>query len=321
MKRFSICLTICVLIAGLIVGCGGARTAVPARQYFITIAAGSANDVYYPLGSALVAVFNKAAAGLNASMQNNVGAADTPLTLLTAGKANLAFVPGDTAYYAMNGMEMFKGKPALNMQALTSLYVESVQVLVLDQTAVRSVADLKGKRVAVGTAGSSSEANARQILGIYGITYNDVRVQYLPAAEAVNALKSGAVDAVFMTAEAPSSIIAALAGQVKIRLLPIAADKAELLIGQYPFYSKNIVPARSYANVDRDMETVAIPMLLAATERMDEEAGYKIVKTMYDNMETLQAAHPAGLNWDKNKALAGVAIPINPGTEKFFQEK
>ena len=321
MKRFFIYLIACVLIAGLIVGCGGARTATPARQYFITIAAGNANDVNYPLGSALVEVFNKAAAGINASLQNNVGATDTPLTLLAAGKANLAVVPGDTAYYAMNGMEMFKGKPALNLQALTSLYVESVQILVLDKTPVRSVADLKGKRIAVGTAGSGSEANARQILGAYGITYNDVSVQYLPLADAVNALKNGTVEAAFATVEAPSSMIAAAAAQTKIRLLPIEAGKAELLIGQYPFYAKSTVAARSYANVDRDAETLAIPMLLTATERMDEEVGYKIVKTMYDNMDALQAAHPAGLNRDKNKALAGAGIPINPGVEKFFKEK
>lgn len=321
MKRFFIYLIACVLIAGLIVGCGGARTATPARQYFITIAAGNANDVNYPLGSALVEVFNKAAAGINASLQNNVGATDTPLTLLAAGKANLAVVPGDTAYYAMNGMEMFKGKPALNLQALTSLYVESVQILVLDKTPVRSVADLKGKRIAVGTAGSGSEANARQILGAYGITYNDVSVQYLPLADAVNALKNGTVEAVFATVEAPSSMIAAAAAQTKIRLLPIEAGKAELLIGQYPFYAKSTIAARSYANLDRDTETLAIPMLLTATERMDEEVGYKIVKTMYDNMDALQAAHPAGLNRDKNKALAGAGIPINPGVEKFFKEK
>lgn len=318
MKRFAIYLLAGVFLAGVAAGCG-ARTATPARQYFITIAAGNANDVYYPLGSALVEVFNKGAAGINASLQTN---GDTPLNLLSAGKANLAFVPSDVAYYAMNGMEMFKGKPAIQLQALSSLYAEAVQILVLDNNAtIRNVADLKGKRVAAGPVGSASEATARQLLGVYGITYNDVRVQYLPLAEAVNALRNGVVDAAIVTTETPSAIVAAAAAQTKLRLLPVETGKAELLISQYPFYAKGLIPAKSYANVERDTETVGVPVLLIAAERMDEEVGYKIIKAMYNNVETLQAAHPAGITMDKTRALSGAAIPINPGAEKFFKEK
>ena len=229
-------------------------------------------------------ILNKEIPGMNASAQST-GATVANINMLKDNSVDLAIVQNDITYYAVNGTEMFKGK-----------------------------------RVAVGAAGSGAEANARQILEAYGITYNDIDVQYLSFAEGASALKDGNVDAAFLTAGYPTSSVQDIASQNKVRLLPIDADKADALIAKYPFYTKTTIPAGTYAGFDEDVPTISVMAMLVATDKVDDKMGYDIAKAIFTNLDRLQAAHSVGKLITKDTALKGMSLPMNAGAEKFFKE-
>jgi TRAP transporter TAXI family solute receptor len=264
-------------------------------------------------------IFNKNIKGMNASAQST-GATVANINMLKDGSVDVAIVQNDITYYAANGTEMFKDKKVENLRGLATLYPETCQFVTLDKTGIKSINDLKGKRVAVGAAGSGAEANARQILEAYGITYDDISAQYLSFGEAASALKDGNVDAAFLTAGYPTAAVQDISAQNKIQLLPIDADKADALIAKYPFYTKTTIPAGTYAGFDIAVPTISVMAMLVATDKVDDALGYDLTKSLFSNLDKLQAAHAVGKLITKEGAQKGMPIKMNAGAEKYFKE-
>lgn len=155
----------------LIAGCGGGdkKESSGGEKKFINIATGGTSGTYYPLGGALADILNKNVKGANASAQST-GASVANVNLLKEGKVDIGFIQNDISYYAVNGVEMFKDKAVKNLKGLATLYPETIQIVTTKKTGIKTFAGIKGKRVAVGAAGSGTEANARQILEAAGIT-------------------------------------------------------------------------------------------------------------------------------------------------------
>lgn len=285
---------------------------------FLTIATGGTAGTYYPLGAGMADIWNKNIKGMNAMVQST-GASVANINLLKNKEVDVIFVQNDVAYYAYNGVELFK-EPFPQLRGLATLYPETVQIVALADRGINSVYDLKGKRVAVGAAGSGTEVNARQILAAAGITYKDITVQYLSFAEAANNLKDGNIDAAFVTAGHPTAAIVDLAAVRKIVLVPIAEEIIKALQKDYPFYVKIVVPAGTYKGVDVDVVTVAVKAMLAVREEMPEDLAYQLLKTMYANQKRLIEAHSKGELIIPETAKEGMSIPLHPGAEKFFKE-
>ena len=242
-KRVATALCAVALAVG-VAGCGGGAD----KEQFINIATGGTAGTYYPIGGAIAEVLNKN--GMNASAQST-GASVANINMLKDKQVELAIVQNDITYYAVNGKEMFEeGGKIENLSAIASLYPETCQFIVMDSSGIKSINDLKGKRVAVGAAGSGAEANARQILAAYGITYDDVEEQFLSFAEGAYALKDGTVDAAFVTAGYPTASVQDISSQNKIRILPIDDEHVKKLSDKYPFYTKTTVPAGTYQGFD-----------------------------------------------------------------------
>lgn len=323
MKKLLAFLLGIMVMATMMAGCGGGDKKddkKPAAQKFINIATGGTSGTYFPLGGALADILNKNIPGTNASAQST-GASVANVNLLSQGKVEIAFIQNDIAYYAANGTEMFKGKQVAGLQGLATLYPETVQIVTLKKSGIKSVADFKGKRIAVGAAGSGTEANARQIMEAYGIKYDDIKVQYLSFGEAASALKDGNVDAAFVTAGHPTAAIQDIATQNDVVLVPVDADKADALIKKYPFYTKLVIKAGTYPKQDADVTAVAVKCMLAVTDKMDENTAYAIAKALYGNLDRMKSAHSAANAISKATAKDGMSIKLNPGAEKFFNEK
>ncbi len=326
MKKTFALLVVCMLVVGLLAGCGGdkkpATPAAPAApaKVFVNLATGGTAGVYYPLGGAMAEIFNKNIPGMNASAQST-GASVANINLLKDGKVELALVQNDIAYYAATGTEMFKDKKVPVIQGIASLYNETIQIVTIEGKGIKTVADLKGKRVAVGALGSGTEANARQIMEIFGITYADIKPQYLSFGEAANGLKDGNIDVAFVTAGAPTAAIQDIAAQHKVALVGIPADKAEALIKKYPFYAKQTIKAKTYPTVMADVQTVAVKAMLVTSEKVNADLVYKMTKAIYSNLDRIKAAHAQGANVQKATALEGMGIKVHAGADKFFKEK
>ena len=312
--RILVAATLLIFCTLLLVGCGGSGS-----NKFINIATGGTAGTYYPIGGAMAEILNKAIPGMNASAQST-GATVANINMLKEGSVDLAIVQNDITYYAVNGTEMFKDKKVENLRGIAALYPETCQIVTLESTGIKSIADLKGKRVAVGAAGSGAEANARQILEAYGITYDDIDEQFLSFGEAASALKDGNVDAAFVTAGFPTAAVQDITSQNKVRLLPIEADKADALIAKYPFYTKTVIPAGTYAGFDEEVPGISVMAMLVATDKVDEKLGYDITKALFDNLEKLQAAHSAAKHITKENARNGMSIELNAGAERYYKE-
>lgn len=301
-----------IVTAAIFTGCGGED------KKFINIGTGGTAGTYYPIGGAMAEILNKDIKGVNASAQST-GASVANINMLKDGSVDLAIVQNDITYYAVNGTEMFADKKVDTLKGIATLYPETCQFVTLAESGIKSIADLKGKRVAVGAAGSGAEANARQILEAYGITYNDIDAQYLSFSEGASALKDGNVDAAFLTAGYPTASVQDIASQNPVALLPIDDDKAEALINKYPFYTKTTIPAGTYGFAN-ETKTVSVMAMLVANDKVDDALGYDIAKALFSNLDRLQASHSVGKLITKEGALKGMPIPMNGGAEKYFKE-
>ncbi len=306
---------VCALALAIgVAGCGGGGD----KEQFINIATGGTAGTYYPIGGAIAEVLNKN--GMNASAQST-GASVANINMLKDKQVELAIVQNDITYYAVNGEEMFKeGGKVENLNAIASLYPETCQFVVREDSGIKDITGLKGKRVAVGAAGSGAEANARQILEAYGLTYDDVDEQFLSFAEGSYALKDGTVDAAFVTAGYPTASVQDIASQNKIRLLPVGDEQIKKLSDKYPFYTKTTVPAGTYQGFDEEIQTVSVMAILVANEKIDAALGEKLTKAIFDNLDKIAAAHSAGKSISKATALEGLDfIKMNEGAVKVLK--
>jgi TRAP transporter TAXI family solute receptor len=288
------------------------------QKKFIAIATGGTAGTYYPLGGAMAEIINKNVATVNASAQST-GASVANINMLSTDEVQMAMVQNDITYYAFNGEEMFKDKKVANLRGIAVLYAETIQIITVTNTRITSLAELKGKRVAVGAAGSGTEANARQILEAAGITYKDISVQYLNFADAANALRDGNVDVAFLTAGTPTAAVRDLASQRDVVVLPVPANIAAKVIQKYPFYTKFTIVKDTYPKQAADVTTLAVDAMLICQAGLDDQTVYEMTKAIFTNLDRLILAHAKGKEIRKETALDGMPIPVHPGAERFFK--
>ncbi|MEI6875275.1 MAG: TAXI family TRAP transporter solute-binding subunit [Spirochaetota bacterium] len=289
------------------------------QQRFVTLATGGTAGTYFPLGGALAEIWNKNIPNLNTNA-TVTGASLANVAMLAKAEVDVIFVQNDGAYYALNGVELFKDKKFADIRGMAALYNETVQLVALADSGIKRIADLRGKRVSVGAAGSGVEINARQVLEAAGLTYADIKVQYLSFAESASNLKDGNIDAAFNTAGAPTAAIQDLSASKKIVLVPIDGAIAAALMKKWAFYTPEKIPGKTYMGVDGDVMTVSVKSMLAVSAKLDAQLVYDMLKAMYANGERLAASHKKGADIKLATGLDGMSIPLHPGAERFFKE-
>lgn len=320
MKKMIMAGALCIAGAALIAGCGDSGFSAGGGKQFLNIATGGTAGTYYPLGGALAELLNQNIKGMNASAQST-GASVANVNMLKDGSVDIAFIQNDIAYYAANGKEMFKDNKVENIRGIAALYPETVQFVTTADKGIKSIADLKGKKVAVGASGSGAEANARQILGAYGLTYDDIDVQYLSFGEAVDALKDGNVDVGVVVAGFPTAAIQDLAANKSAALVNIDAEHADKLMKQYPYFTKITVPKGTYPGQEEDVSTVAVKCVVVTTDKLSDDLGEQIAKAIYEHLDRMKAAHAVGKYITKDTALEGMSVKMNAGAEKYLKAK
>ena len=302
----------------LFTGCNG-NSDVEGKK-FLNIGTGGTAGTYYPIGGAMAEILNQEIHGMSASAQST-GASVANVNMLGDGTIDLATVQNDIAYYAAHGTEMFVDKKVDGLKGIAALYPETCQFVTLRSSGITSIAQLKGKRIAVGAVGSGVEANVRQILAAYGISYDDIDAQYLSFAEGASALKDGNVDVAVLTAGYPTASVQDISAQNPVRLLPVEEEVADALIAKYPFYTKTVIPAGVYAGDDEVVPSVSVMAMLVAGPTVNEELGYIVTKAIFSHLDRLQAAHAVGKQITRDSVKAGMSLPMNAGAEKYFNEK
>lgn len=313
-KTAAFYLVLLLLIPVLTGACAGHK------QKHLNFAAGSSAGPYYPLGKTMEEIWNKNIAGMNVATLGTGGSL-VNIGLLRDGKADVIMVQNDIAYYAATGTEMFKERKVDRITGLCTLYPETVQIIARADKGIKEIADLKGKTVAVGAAGSGTEINARQILEAAGIGYKELTVMPISFAEAANSLEDGVIDAAFLTADHPTALVSDLASRQKIILLPVSGNLAEKLTSEYPFYTKINIDRNTYPGLTNDTESVAVMAMLAASSRLDEKIAEELLSSLSANFEKIKSVHHHVVQNINEMGQAGMSLKLHPGAEKYFNKK
>jgi TRAP transporter TAXI family solute receptor len=197
-----------------------------------------------------------------------------------------------------------------------------VHVVVKKGAGIKSVADLKGKRVALDEPGSGTLVNARAVLAAYGLKETDIKPEYIKPNQAGDKMKDGSLDAFFFTGGAPAGAIAELASTGSgIDILPIDGPQAEALIKSSPFFAPDTIAADTYKGVGQ-VHTLAVGAQWVTSDKADANVVYEIVKALYSDagQKTMVASHAKGKFITKENAVKGAGIPFHPGAEKFYKE-
>ncbi|MDP9939219.1 MAG: TAXI family TRAP transporter solute-binding subunit [Pseudomonadaceae bacterium] len=296
-----------------------ASTAVLAAPTFINVLTGGTSGVYYPIGVALSQLYSNGIEGSKTSVQATKASVEN-LNLLEAGRGELAFALGDSVADAWNGVEDagFKA-PLKKIRAIAGTYPNYIQIVANAESGIKTLEDLKGKRISVGAPKSGTELNARAIFEAAGLTYKDMgKVEFLPYAESVELIKNRQLDATLQSSGLGMAAIRDLASTMKISFVAIPAEVTAKI--DNAAYEAATIPAGTYDGQDADVPTVAINNILVTHEGVSDEVAYQMTKLMFDNLGRLGTAHSAAQDIKLETATQNLPIPLHPGAERFYKE-
>jgi TRAP transporter TAXI family solute receptor len=309
MKRFAAALGVCLAVSAPV-----------HAQEFVTVLTGGTSGVYYPLGVALNSIYSKAIPNAKVTVQATKASVEN-LNLLQAGRGEIAFTLGDSLSDAWKGREEAGFKAKLDkLRGVAGIYPNYIQIVAAKDSGIKTLADLKGKRVSVGAPKSGTELNARAIFGAAGMSYNDfAKTEYLPFAESVDLMKNRQLDATLISAGLGVAAVKDLATSQEITVVSVPADIVQK-VGD-PAYIAETVPAGTYNGQTEAVPTAAVRNFLATHSGVPEASVYAMVKSMYENLEGLTSAHAAARQIKMDADAAKSPVPLHPGAEKFYKEK
>jgi TRAP transporter TAXI family solute receptor len=288
----------------------------------LSIATGGTGGVYYPLGGGMAALISRSIPAVEATAEVTTASVDN-MKLLHTGKVGLALTLPDTAWDAYQGQ--MKGlKEKIAVRTLLAVYSNYMHIVTLEGSGIKSVPDLKGKRVSTGAPGSGTEVKGLRVLEAYGLTPKDLRSQdRLGVGESAGALKDRRLDAFIWDGGLPTAAILDLAATpgIKAYLIP-HGDAIPKMVAKYgPLYFVGEIPKGTYAGIERDTPVAAVTNLLVAHQRMEEALAYQITKLFLERTPELVAVHKAAQEIKPKSAVLGSPIPFHPGALRYYKEK
>ena len=292
------------------------------QQKSLSIATGGTGGVYYPMGGGLANVLSKHVPGWQATAEVTAGSVAN-LQLLGAKKAEIAFSMVDAGQDALRGEDKFKGKP-VELRTLMVLYPNRMHVVSIESTGVKTMKDLKGKRVSTGAPASATEVMAFRVIEAAGLDKDkDLKRERLGVAESVNALKDRKIDAFFWVGGLPTAAVSDLASTPGIKIQMVDhADVVPAMNKKYDnLYAPDTIAKSVYAGMAADNKVATVWNVLVAHKDMSDADAYTIVKTIFDRKADMVAVHKEAENFDLAKQPGRSPIPFHPGAKKYFAEK
>jgi len=283
----------------------------------MTLATASIGGAYYPMGQAMATVINQYVPQIQMTPEVTNGAVEN-LRLVGEGNTDFGITNANMAYFAYHGEKPYNKKIG-NIAALGNLHPSVFQIVVLSNSTIKSISDLKGKKVAVGPAGGGTLPLLRSVLAEYDMKMDDIRANYLPYTDGFTQLGDGNLDAAVALGGYPTAAIVEIATRQKIRLIVPKAEKFAALIEKYPYYSKIVIPKDVYKQ-DVDIPCVGINNIFFTKKSMDAQLIYEITKALYGHLDELAAANATARQIDRI-SLAQTPIPLHPGAKRYFDEK
>ena len=323
-----------VLLGGL----GTALAASPTLAQDITffrIATGGTAGTYFPIGGLIANAISNPPGSRTCADGGSCGVPGVVATAVASngsvanvsavasGSAQSGFTQSDVAYWAFNASGIYEGRPKVDvLRAIANLYPESFHLVARKGSGIKSIKDLKGKRISLDEPGSGTLVDARLILAAYGLTEKDVKAEYLKAQQAADKLKDNALDAFFSVSGWPLGAIAELAATSGVDLVPIDGPEAENLVKTYSFFAADEIPDGAYKGVS-GVKTVSVNAIWATSSKQADQLIYNITAALWNpsTRRLLDSGHSKGKAIKLETATQGLGIPLHAGAEKFYKEK
>jgi len=296
----------------------GAFARPSSEQTQIRLATGGTTGTYYAFGTAMAATLQEIT-GIPFTVQST-GASVANIQLIDQGEVEMAIVQNDTIDYAWRGSDQFANdRRYQSFAAVGTIYSEVSHIVVNSASGIRSISDLRGRRVSVGDAGSGTELNTRHILEAYGIAFSDITVQNLGVGPSADALRNNQIDAFFFTAGPPTSAIVDLATSNNITFLEVDDAHVATLSQRYPFYTAFSFPVNTYRGLTTPVQTVGIKATLIVKADLPENTVYTLTKALFENRT--QIAHAKSAEISTASAVQGIiSVPWHPGAARYYRE-
>lgn len=257
-----------------------------AAPAFINILTGGTSGVYYPIGVALSQLYGTGIEGAKTSVQATKASVEN-LNLLQAGRGELALALGDSVAAAYQGdVDAGFKNPLDKIRVIAAAYPNYIQIVANKESGIKTLADLKGKRISVGAPKSGTELNARAIFKAAGLSYEDMgKVEFLPYAESVELIKNRQLDATLQSSGLGMAAIRDLAATMPINFVEIPEDVVQKI--NNPAYQHGVIPAATYEGQTTDVSTVAIQNLFVTQSGVSDDLAYQMAKIMFENLDRL----------------------------------
>ena len=329
-KYLAILLALCLALS--LCACGGSKSDAPAAQApaasiagnlgakdggaELTFTTGGPAGTYYAFGGVIAQKVSEVTSTKVTAITS--GGSKANIEALEMGDAQLAFSQSDVLSYAYAGTRSFSDTGAVtNFSIVAPLYMEQVQIVTLNPE-IKTVADLGGRAVSIGAAGSGVYFNAIDILNVYGITESDIRPTYPSFDESTEALLDGQIDAAFVVAGAPTTAVTSLAATNDVYLVSLDDEHINKLMAESPFYAKATV-AKDVYGTPEDVTTVAMSAVVIARNDVSDADVYNFLYGVFENLDNL--AHDKAKELSFEFATSVTDVPYHPGAAAYFADK
>jgi len=323
------------LLAAGFVAAAAASASLAQDIKFFRIGTGGTAGTYYPIGGLIANAISNPPGSRECDKGGSCGAPGVVATAVASngsvaningiqsGQLESGFTQSDVAYWAYTGTGVYEGKPKVgDLRLIGNLYPETIHVVARKGANIKSVADLRGKRVSLDEPGSGTLVDARIILGAFGITEKDIKAEFLKPNQAGDKMRDGGLDAFFFVGGYPTGAISELAAAGGgIELVPVTGPEVDKMLRDYKFFAADTIPANTYKGVG-EVKTIAVGAQWVTSAKQTDALIYEITKAIWNDnsRKLLDAGHAKGKVITKANATAGAGIPFHPGAEKFYKE-
>jgi hypothetical protein len=289
----------------------------------LVIGTGGTGGVFFPYGGGLARILTEKMPNAEATAEETGGSVDN-MKLIAKNEADIGLSTVDSAYDATLGQGAYTDTGPIAACAIAVLYQSFVHVVALESSGITTVEEMKGKRVSVGSAGSSTEGAADRVLEAAGLNpQSDILRDNLSVAESVAAMKDQKIDAFFWIGGLPTSAVTDLVAtpNLQVNFIP-TSQYVDAIVAKYgPVYRAFDLPPGTYAGFDQPIPGIGIGNILFVNANMPADLSYTILQTIFDNLAEVQEVHPEAKKLALETATTGSSIPFHPGAVKFYTEQ
>ncbi len=311
-KTLFICLALALCLAPAL--------AATAAQRRISIGTAGTAGALYPMGVAMAETINRHVPGFKASAEASSASLEN-LRNLSQGNVDWAISQQEVAYLAYNGLGKYKGRALTSLQSLFGTLISWAQIFAPADSPLKSVKDFKGKRIGVGAPGSGGERVAKAILDYYGLSYKDIKPEFMGNMEMVSALRDGTLDAFIITHPLKSAALLDLTTSFKVKMIPVA-DAG--FYKKYPYFTRREVPAGTYANLNQPVPTPTSRVVMYTSKKagLNADDVYALLKGIWEHSSEWSNTHPAVKKYTTlQDAMKGLSVPLHPGAVRYYRER